>query len=201
MFMWLSPLAKHRKIFSCSIWHLFEYLLTNSGLLLFLSNIIIMSQFLILIQGFQIMSHHGHPPLHKIPNPYIWLDHKEAKRRGQLCWLIIFFSDSNWCWDLPSFCQVYLSLGTKQQHDYERFSIINHNHLKQRAESSAVFTSGFPMFGNIVKFISATKMLLLDFPAHPTMGRLQTTWMESLTLKGSFKCDNDARVPGQVNYD
>lgn len=50
----------------------------------------------------------------------------------------------------------------------------------------ATFTPRFQMFGNTAKSISALKMRLLDFPAHPTMSRLQTTWMESRTLTESF---------------
>ena len=37
-----------------------------------------MSQFLRLIQEFQIVFHHGHPPQNKLPNLYIWFDLKGA---------------------------------------------------------------------------------------------------------------------------
>lgn len=61
------PPAKHRKILSCSTRHLFKYLMTNTRFLLCFSRIIIMSLFLPLIQGFQIMFSHGHPPQNKLP--------------------------------------------------------------------------------------------------------------------------------------
>lgn len=55
-----------------------------------------MFQFPALIQGFQMMSHHGHPPLNKLPNLYIWLDHKEEKSWGQLGALRILGDHFNW---------------------------------------------------------------------------------------------------------
>ena len=44
----------------------------------FFLSIIIMSQFLPLIQEFQIVFHHGHPPQNKLPNLYIWFDLKDG---------------------------------------------------------------------------------------------------------------------------
>ena len=44
----------------------------------FFSSIIIMSQFLPLIQEFQIVFHHGYPPQNKLPNLYLWFDLKDA---------------------------------------------------------------------------------------------------------------------------
>lgn len=100
-----------------------------------------------------------------------------------------------------SFCQVCVSPGNKQQYDCQRLSIINHNHLQQWAKSLAIFIPRCPEFRNIAKLISSLKMLLLDFPAHPTMSKLQIMWIESLTLKGSFKHDNDANCARSSEHD
>lgn len=41
-----------------------------------------MFQFLTPIQGFQILSYHGHCPLNSLPNLCLWLGHKEVGTTG-----------------------------------------------------------------------------------------------------------------------
>lgn len=84
-----------------------------------------------------------------------------------------------------------LSPGTTKKYGCQSLSVIKEYYLKVGAEASIVFTSKFPMSGNIARSISAIKMLLLHFPAFPSMGRPQSMWVDSRTPKASFNNGND----------